>query len=147
SKNTSFRVHNDASQSERRAVLKNDRAAGTYFAFAAAEADAIRGRFAAQSKARVVGSEPAVNYPALPADSPWCHDPVPDEMPIDVDVSAAPIVGEFHEVAASLGKANSDDGRLLPKIVDSALPGDERSAARLRRQRRRRPQAAKRKEQ
>jgi hypothetical protein len=110
SKNVSFRVHNESSQSERRAVLKNEREVGTYHQIAAAEAGAVGGRFAAESKQRVVGSKPWVGYPALPMSSPWHDDPVPAEEPLGIDLSAAPIVGEVHEITASLAEPQSGGG-------------------------------------
>jgi len=121
--------HNDSPQSARRAVTENDwrvRKGGTYHEFAASEAGAIGGRFAAESKQRVVGSA-SFKYPALPANSPWASDPVPAEEPLGVDLNAAPVVGEAHEVEQSLqalGEANSSGaGRLLPADAGRALPG------------------------
>jgi hypothetical protein len=125
SKNTSFRVHNDSPQSERRAVLKNDRAAGTYHQFAASESDAVGGRYGAVSKTRVIGSGPAT-YPALPASSPWASDPVPAEEPLGIDLSAAPIVGEVHEITASLAMAGG--GSALPSDPSVASPNGDAEA-------------------
>jgi hypothetical protein len=55
----------------------------TLFQHSQSAADEInQGRFAATGKPMVVGSEPIVRYPELPADSPFHHDPVPDEPPL-----------------------------------------------------------------
>jgi len=97
SKSVNFRVTNASPQSERRAVLK----AGTYHQFATSEADAVGGRYAAQSKARVVGSA-SFEYPALPVSSPWANDPVPPEAPLGVDINAVEPVGTHAEIEHSL---------------------------------------------
>jgi hypothetical protein len=100
--------HNDASPAERLAAHQNDervRKGGTYHEFA---------RFAAERKQRVVGSRPLVEYPAL----------LPAEEPLGVDLSVAPVVGEPHEIAASLGEAHSNALGVLPSnVADGALPG------------------------
>ena len=99
-------------RADRLAVHQNDervRRGGTYHDIAASEAGALGGRYGAVSKTGVIGSGPT--YPRLPASSPWAErDPVPDEPPIDIDVSAMPIVGEPHEVAASLARSQSGEG-------------------------------------
>jgi hypothetical protein len=107
---TKYSFNNDASPADRLAVHRNDERVhrgGTYHEIAIAEADAVGGRFAAASKQRVVGSGP-FEYPQLPASSPWHRDPVPDEPPIGIDISAAPIVGEPHEVALSEARHGAD---------------------------------------
>jgi hypothetical protein len=93
-------------QAERREVLENEkrlREQGSTFAqFAASEADTPRGRFAAHERATVIGSEPIVRYPQLPASSPWAGpDPVPTEAPLNLDVNAMEPCGEPHELKAS----------------------------------------------
>jgi len=84
----------DASQAERREVLRND----TYLSRAKADADlaAGGGRFAKEVATRVVG---VPRYPTLPATSPWAGDPVPDEPPLGYSIDEMPIVGEPHEVS------------------------------------------------
>jgi hypothetical protein len=99
SKNTFFKVHNDASQAERRTVLRNERA--TYHGIATAEANAVGGRFARQTSGTVIG-DTSVAYPVLPETSPWHHDPVGQEPPIGIDVSATEPVGTHAEIEASL---------------------------------------------
>jgi hypothetical protein len=128
SKNIAFRVHNESSQSERRAILRNEREVGTYHAFAAGEAGVVGGRFAARERSAVTGATPAPQYPTLPANSPWATEGVGQERPLGFSIEEMIPAGEPYEVAASLGEASSDDvGQLLPKVVDSALPGDGRS--------------------
>jgi len=124
SKNTSFRVHNDASQSERRSVIDNDRrAGGTYHEIAAAEATAIGGRWAVEARTRVTGAMPVPQYPALPATSPWRDDPVPAEPSLGEDLSAAPVVGEYHEIAASLAASQGGGGIDHPTLLPGDSPG------------------------
>jgi hypothetical protein len=81
----------ESEQAEKRRVLANDRsvreqqqkAAATYFAFGAAEADEPRGRFKNTGGATtVIGATPLPQYPELPTNSPWHHDPVPPEEPL-----------------------------------------------------------------
>ena len=59
--------NNQASQSERREVLRND----TYFARQSNTADDAGGRFAKLTPATITGSTPSPQYPQLPASSPW----------------------------------------------------------------------------
>jgi hypothetical protein len=99
SKNTSFKVHNDASQSERRTVLRNERA--TYHQIAVAEANAVGGRFARQTSGTVIG-DTSVAYPTLPPNSPWHCDPVPPEQPLGADINFLEPTGTAAEIEASL---------------------------------------------
>jgi hypothetical protein len=78
-------------QAERRATLENDRrvreqqqkAASTYMAFSQVDADEPRGRFQNMSGTMtVIGATAIPSYPELPANSPWHHDPVPNEEPL-----------------------------------------------------------------
>ena len=74
------------SQKEKREVLRNDRRvreAATYHSVAQASVDDERGgRYATEgSKQTVIGASPIL-YPTQPANSPWHHDPVPDEPPL-----------------------------------------------------------------
>ena len=152
SKNTFFRVYNDSSQAERRAILRNEREAGTYHAFATSEAGAIGGRFAAETKTNVSGATPVPQYPTLPANSPFATEPVGQERPLGFPIDEMQPVGEPHEMAASLGEVNPGAaGSLLPASVEQALPGDEQRSGMESVQpsalaaRRRRPQNTKRK--
>jgi hypothetical protein len=124
SKNTAFRVHNESSQSERRAILRNEREVGTYQQFASSEAGAIGGRFAAEAKTRVTGTTPVPQYPALSANSPWHHDPVPPEEPLGVDINAVEAVGTHAEIEKSLAESQSGEG-ITSKSPPNGLPNDE----------------------
>ena len=152
SKNIAFRVHNESSQSERRAILRNEREVGTYHAFAAGEAGVVGGRFAARERSAVTGATPVPQYPTLPANSPFATEPVGQERPLGFPIDEMQPVGEPHEMAASLGEVNPDAaGSLLPASVEQALPGDEQRSGMESVQpsalaaRRRRPQNTKRK--
>jgi hypothetical protein len=52
--------------------------------------------------ASVTGSKPAVVYPRQPENSPWAGDPVPNEEPYGVDISAQEPTGNYHEIEESL---------------------------------------------
>jgi hypothetical protein len=126
SKNTAFKVTNESSQAERRAVAANDRRVhkgGTYHQFAASEAGAVGGRFAAESKQRVVGSGP-VAYPQLPETSPWHNDPVPAEEPLGVDINMVEAVGTYAEIEKSLAESQSGEG-INQASPPNGLPNDE----------------------
>ena len=86
---------NDSSQAERKAFVKDTFHSRTH--------DESGGRWQKQTPTNVIGSSP-VSYPKLPASSPWSCDPVPPEEPLGIDVSESPIVGEHHEVEASLDR-------------------------------------------
>ena len=64
--------------------------------------DAPGGRFAAEDKSVTSGSEASVQYPRQPEGSPWAGDPVGQEPPFPVDISAMDPVGTFAEIEASL---------------------------------------------
>lgn len=80
----------------------------TYFGRALLDAEPAGGRFAQQSQTRVTGAEPSA-VPALPANSPWAHDPLPPEPPLGecVDNNFDP-VGTPAEIEASLRSAADD---------------------------------------
>jgi hypothetical protein len=79
---------------------------------------AVGGRWAAESKAKVVGST-SFKYPALPPNSPWASEPVGQGRPLGFSVDEMIPVGEPHE----LGEAIPDvAGRLLPASVEQASP-------------------------
>jgi hypothetical protein len=112
-------VHSELTQEEKRQVLRD-----TMHTRAVAEQGAVGGRWAAETKARVVGSAP-FKYPELPPNSPWASDPLPASEPLGFPIDEMQPVGEPHEVAASLGEVNPDAaGSLLPVAVEQALPGD-----------------------
>jgi hypothetical protein len=79
-------------QQERREVLRNDarlreqEQASTMHQHAQAQLnDTGGGRFGAINTPHHIGSTEVPKYPELPADSPFHHDPVPDEPPLSVD--------------------------------------------------------------
>jgi hypothetical protein len=123
SKNTAFRVHNESSQSERRAILRNEREVGTYHAFATSEAGTVGGRFAAREKSAVIGAD-QVAYPTLPPISPWASDPVPAEEPLGVDINAVEAVGTYAEIEKSLAESKGGEG-INPSLPPNGLPNDE----------------------
>jgi hypothetical protein len=53
-----------------------------------------QGRFKKELETKVIGAGATPTYPQLPADSPWACEPVPDELPVGVDVSAPIDIGE-----------------------------------------------------
>jgi hypothetical protein len=125
---------NLSSRAERRSVVENDgrvRVGFAYSELAQSESEISRGRFTTQEKSNVIGSGP-VTYPALPEESPWHCDPVPPEAPLGVDLGAAPIVGEPHEIQESLlalgdagapsGQPDGDGRRFAGAGPSSALP-------------------------
>ena len=103
---------------ERRAFAGSNNAT-TYFqqSQVAEELDAKAGRFA---KASIVsGATPTVQYPRLPASSPWAADMVPPEEPLGYSVNDLSPTGELHEFA---GPAGSDIGSHLPDVVETTGP-------------------------
>jgi hypothetical protein len=117
-------VRSEFTQAERRQVFKD-----TLHGRALAEEGMVGGRYGAISKTNVVGSR--VEYPKLPVNNPWHHDPVPPEESLGVDISAAPVVGEFYEVQASLREANDDKGmnNSTELSLGSPTSGELRSGA------------------
>jgi hypothetical protein len=105
--------NNDATPDERRDVVENDRKqqGGSYHSLAQGDLALGRvGRHAAITPTTVVGADEQTKYPG--ADQ---VDPVGTEPPLGVDLSAAPIVGEPHEIQASidrLQKKPEDDGAM-----------------------------------
>jgi hypothetical protein len=90
--------HNTTSQREREEILRAERRASTYAGRAQTEANEIRGRFAAQERATVVG----VEQPDLPAPD-WAHDPTDVEPPTGYRIDEQVAVGEKFEIERSLG--------------------------------------------
>jgi hypothetical protein len=115
SKNTFFRVYNDLSQAERRRILKD-----TLHGRAVAEQDTIGGRYAAESKQRVVGSA-SFKYPQLPEGS-WGNQgvAVPSEPPLGFSVDAVEPLGTAAEIEQSLREVR--DGTGTP--TEPSSPGD-----------------------
>jgi hypothetical protein len=98
---TSRPFNNDSTPDERREVLQNDRdllPKTTFSTFAEAFADEERGgRFKTDRPTQIIGSAPVPNYPGAGQEDPCGMEP-----PLGLDLSAAPIVGEAHEVRASI---------------------------------------------
>jgi hypothetical protein len=81
-------------------AAKAERARNTYLAHAQADADmAAGGRYAKVEATRVTG---VPVYPALPAGSPFHHDPVPSEPQLGVDVNAMEPIGTAREIDQSI---------------------------------------------
>jgi hypothetical protein len=107
-KSTSFRVSNDASQSERRAVAANDRrvrTGTTYSEIAASEVGTIGGRFSSEARQRVIGSGP-VSYPVLPQGAfPNQAAGVPSEPSLGVAIDQMEPCGTYAEIKKSIEKS------------------------------------------
>src|ERR1700693_553387 len=56
------------------------------------------------AKPQIIGREPTANYPALPASSPGSSDGVGVEPALGYSINDQELVGEAHEVTASLGE-------------------------------------------
>ena len=133
-KSTSFRVSNDASQSERRAVAANDRrvrTGTTYSEIAASEVGTIGGRFSSEARQRVIGSGP-VSYPVLPQGAfPNQAAAVPSEPSLGVAIDQMEPTGTYAEIEKSIEKSlagpKSGEG-IIPLASPSGVPpsgGDE----------------------
>ena len=92
---------NDATQAERRAVVKNDRSTYLDHAIANAEAEA-QGRFAKVNATKVVG---VPQVPRQPEHSFWHHDVVGQEPPLGYSVNDMMPTGNPAEVATSVARA------------------------------------------
>lgn len=95
-------MSNKSEQTERRALAGSTNMTTTYHQRAQVELglDDAAGRFSKPSV--VIGSAPGVDYPRLPANSPWASDPVPPEEPLGLDVNALEAAGTAAEIEASL---------------------------------------------
>jgi hypothetical protein len=94
----------DIERAERRAYVGST-TTQTFHSQASAQLELEgQGRFA--EKATVVGSKPAVAYPRQPSTSHWAGDPVPNEEPFGVDITAQEPTGNYHEIAESLNAAS-----------------------------------------
>ena len=85
-----------------RAALAGSTGTMTYHSRAAVEQTLETGGRFADKVSLVVGETPAVQYPRLPAGSPWAGDPVGLEPPLGFSVDAMEPTGEAHEIQASL---------------------------------------------
>jgi hypothetical protein len=124
---------NNATQRERREIVKNERKlrqgerqSTTYHAQAMAGLDEPGGRFANQAR-YVTGSEAAVNYPA--SSPPWHAQADPGiEPPTGVAIDTMEPTGEAHEIEASLA-ASSSDSALSQRVRSAASVGDDGAAS------------------
>jgi hypothetical protein len=121
---TKTEVHNELSQEERRAALRNDRRvreATTFNRFAIGEADIVGGRYSAISKNIVTEGPPA--YPALPPGSPFASDPVGPEAPLGFPIDEHESVGTAQEIEASLGDPlGGNDQHAVERPGDGGAP-------------------------
>jgi hypothetical protein len=104
------RYSQEASQAERSRILKEQarviaeqeaRSAGTRAAYNNVVDPLPSGRWSKPSR----GNDPSQLYPRLPANSPWHHDPVPNEEPLGIDISYVEPCGTQAEIAASSSPA------------------------------------------
>ena len=91
-----------STQAERR-DLAGSTGSMTYHSRAAVEQTLESGGRFADKVSLVVGETPAVQYPRLPAGSPWAGDLVGDEPALGFSVDAMEPTGEAHEVPSKLG--------------------------------------------
>jgi hypothetical protein len=66
----------------------------TYQELAQADANEVGGRFKKQLETRVTG---VPEYPKQSANSPWSHDPVPNEPPLGYSIDALGGAGTTNE--------------------------------------------------
>jgi hypothetical protein len=110
---------NDSSQDERKAVLKNDRQAQTYFERAQETiGEEMGGRFAHLAKASVT---PVPQVPRQPPNSPFAGDVVPPEPPLGYSVNDMIPTGNPSEIAASIKESLAraiDEGSKVARKPD-----------------------------
>jgi hypothetical protein len=118
---------NDATQAERREIVKND--AVTFHRFGLRD-DGPGGRYAKTEPAQsVTGSTANPTYPQLPEGSPWRQWP-PEPVggdPLGVDVNEMVPVGSPAEIEASIRKLEAEreaeeDKPTAPEAGDFSLP-------------------------
>jgi hypothetical protein len=80
-----------------RILLEQDRGA-TRASYNNVVAPAAGGRFARELPERTVGEAPFVDYPRLPAGSPWSQLQPPPEEPTGYEIDLVPAVGEQFEI-------------------------------------------------
>jgi hypothetical protein len=90
-------LKSDLTQTEKKAILRQDRQATSYNKLAqASDPESLGGRFATGATI-IPGQHSHVNYPPQPFTSPWNGPQVPDEPPLGYSVDEMPICGEPHE--------------------------------------------------
>jgi hypothetical protein len=108
----------------RRAMHKRDSdITGTFFSHALSEADLPQGRFTANQKSALVGSE-GFEYPRLP-ESSWVNQDagIPPEPGLGFSVDATEPVGTAAELRESV------EGMISESSIDSPISGELRSDA------------------
>jgi len=117
---TTHEFNNQASQAERREVLRND----TYMARQQNTVDDVGGRFAKLTPATVTGSAPSPQYPQLPEGSPWAKGFDQNvEPPIGFDVNAQEAVGTTKEQEQSSLALSPATAVASPAEVEDRVKG------------------------
>lgn len=113
---TTHNYHNDATQSERKAIVTSER--NTFLSRTEAELEEESGgRFKKNTRTTIVGVNPASVYPRLPQSSPWASPcPSGNEAPLGVDVNAVPDLG----FSAAVSPTNL--GEAAPPLAAKASP-------------------------
>lgn len=112
---------NAAGQREKAEVLNNERKlrAGdhepTTFHQLAGVDQALEGGGRFAKVKYVTGSEPASQYPRLPASSPWASDPIPPEEPLGFAIDAMEPVG------TAVGIARSEESAAIQREAHAKL--------------------------
>jgi hypothetical protein len=119
------------SEMEEKRALAGSNTATTYFAKAQSELTLQdqAGRYSAD--VLVTGSWPSQQWPTMPSDSPWHHDPTGDEPPLGWSVEAQEPCSEQFELEASiqaeLAKAalvSSSVRAAASEVAEAPLPAD-----------------------
>jgi hypothetical protein len=105
----------DATQKEKLAILKNDQRVRSGSTFLDHTHSEEGGRFAKPTN--VIGSTPTPQYPMAAPN--WSVDPTGVEPPLGYDINEVAIVGEPHEIRASL------DDTAATNVADVASPCGE----------------------
>jgi hypothetical protein len=98
SRTTDLALSQSASAEEKAAILQNEKRLNTRAAMQAVLDPTLAGRFAKEAKADfTVGRDPTVQYPRMPATSPWACDAVGLEPPLGFSVEEMEVVGSTEE--------------------------------------------------
>jgi hypothetical protein len=109
---TTHDFNNQASQAERKAIVKND----SYFARQSNTVEDSGGRYAKLTPTKVIGSTPSPQYPSLPASSPWAQFDQNVEPPLGIAIDEMP-ANEIQTPALMPPEA-----RALPASVHAGEP-------------------------
>jgi hypothetical protein len=111
---TNLGFDNPTSQEERSRILREERQTNTRAAMTSLLEPALAGRFAATAKADfTIGRDPVVNYPTLPANSPWQQLQPGVEEPTGYEIDFVPAVGEQFEIDRAAAVVSSAVPRLI----------------------------------